>query len=184
MARGLLLLAFFLICFGLGLAVTQESMSPRPKSEIIPEVLAMISGYSEQVSRGASTYDLICSNCHGNLGLGIEEGRQEFLPEHQTCERCHRPFNSATLAEVEISDKNSFNIGNPPALKGTLEKFGTALGLYSYIKATMPRYAPESLSEQEYLDITAFLMVLNQGLDKDTILTLNNLQDLKMGAHP
>jgi cytochrome c len=175
MARVLIIAFVFITILGLSLAITQESMNPQPKPEVTPEVLNLISGYSDQVSRGATTYDLVCSNCHGNLGLGIEEGRQEFLPEHQKCEKCHRPFNSAKLVEVEISDRNSFNIGNPPALNGTLAKFATAQGLHSYIKATMPRYAPGSLSEQEYLDITAFLMVLNQELPIETTLTLENM---------
>lgn len=177
MARVLIIIFVFVLLLCLSLAVTQN-MNPSPKSEVVPEILELISGYSEQVHRGAEAYDLICSNCHGNTGLGIEEGRTEFLREHQRCEKCHRPFNSSKLAEVEVSDKNSFNIGNPPALKETLYKFGNAAGLYAYLKTAMPRYAPGNLSDEQYLDITAFLMVLNHALPQETRLSLDNLQSI------
>ncbi len=176
-ARVLFSTFVLLLIAGLGSAITQNNMSPRPKSEVVPEILELISEYSEQVHRGAEAYDLICSNCHGNTGLGIEEGRAEFLPEHQRCEKCHRPFNSSKLSEVEISDKNAFNIGTPPALNN-LSKFSSAAGLYASIKATMPRYAPGTLSEEQYLDITAFLSVLNGSLAKDITLKLDNLDEV------
>jgi mono/diheme cytochrome c family protein len=139
-----------------------------------PEILAVTEGYTEQVRHGAEVYDLVCSNCHGNTGLGIEEGRAEFLPEHQRCEKCHRPNNAAKLVDVEISDRNSFNIGNPPALHN-LAKFGSVAGLKAYLQAAMPRYEPGRLSDEEYLDITAFLLALNKKLPEDTTLTVDNL---------
>ena len=155
------------------LAITQ-GMTSENKTELPPEVLELISGYSEQVKRGAKVYDLVCSNCHGNTGLGIEEGKAEFLPEHQRCEQCHRRNNAARLIDVEISERNSFNIGTPPALHD-LAKFGTAAGLKAYIEAAMPRYEPGTLSAEDYLDITAFLLALNKKLPEDITLTAETL---------
>ncbi len=149
-------------------------MTAETKDELESEILEIIAGHSEQVRRGAEVYDLVCSNCHGNTGLGIEEGRAEFLPEHRRCEKCHRPNNAATKLNVIISDKNSFNIGNPPALHD-LSKFGNAAGLKAYLQATMPRYEPGRLSDEEYMDITAFLLALNDKLPEHTTLTANNL---------
>ncbi|MGL4608580.1 MAG: c-type cytochrome [Trueperaceae bacterium] len=153
--------------------VTQEQSQMRRAAELAPEISEVIAGYGEQVRRGAEAYDLVCSNCHGNTGLGISEGRAEFLPEHQRCEKCHRPHNAPTMANVKISEKNSFNIGEPPALND-LSKFGSAAGLNVYIQAAMPRHNPGQLSEQEYLDITAFLLVLNKALPKGSLITLEN----------
>jgi cytochrome c len=178
-ARVLLFLFLIVLFAVLGVAITQDKVARpmQPSSEkLAPEILDVIAGYSEQVRHGAEVYDLVCSNCHGNTGLGIEEGRAEFLPEHQRCEKCHRPNNAPTKANVEISEKNSFNIGTPPALHGAglLAKFGNAAGLNAYIKAAMPRYEPGNLSEKEYLDITAFLLTLNGLLPEDTVLTKEN----------
>jgi cytochrome c len=158
------------------IAVTQDEGQMQTSDELAPEILETIAGYGEQVRHGAEVYDLVCSNCHGNTGLGIEEGRAEFLLEHQRCEKCHRPFNASTLANVEISEKNSFNIGMPPALHSDemLTKFGSAAVLYAYIRAAMPRHDPGVLSEQEYLDITAFLLALNGVLPQDAVLTREN----------
>lgn len=152
-------------------------MTSESKTELPPEILELIADYSEQVRRGAEVYDLVCSNCHGNTGLGIEEGRTEFLPEHQRCEKCHHPNNAAKIVDVEISDRNSFNIGNPPALHN-LAKFGSAAGLKAYLQATMPRYEPGRLSDEEYLDITAFLLVLNKKLAENTTLTAERLETI------
>ena len=52
------------------------------------------------------------------------------------------------------------------------------LGLYAYIKATMPRYAPGTLTEEQYLNITAFLSALNGSLAKEMTLNLDNLQEV------
>jgi mono/diheme cytochrome c family protein len=172
---------FLIVLFAvLGVATTQDKVARpmQPSSEeLAPEILNVIAGYSEQVRHGAEVYDLVCSNCHGNTGLGIEEGRAEFLPEHQNCEKCHRPNNAAKKVDVEISDRNSFNIGEPPALH-ELAKFGSAAGLKAYLQAAMPRYEPGRLSDEEYVDITAFLLVLNDKLPTDTTLTAENITTL------
>ena len=146
----------------------------------IPSPLEFVGEVSEQVTRGAEVYDLVCSDCHGDTGLGIEEGRLSFLPEHQRCEKCHKAFNAKTKRDVEISERNSFNLGNPPALRGAniLEHFGNAAVLYTYIRAAMPRYDPGALSEQDYLDITAFLLELNNKLPRNTNLTRDNISNI------
>jgi cytochrome c len=175
-ARVLLFLFLSVLLAVVGIAVTQDEGQMQKSDGLAPEILEVIAGYGEQVRHGAEVYDLICSNCHGNTGLGIEEGRAEFLPEHQRCEKCHRPNNAPTKANVEISEKNSFNIGIPPALHGEslLSKFGNAAGLNAYLKAAMPRYEPGKLTGQEYLDITAFLLALNDVLPEDIVLTNEN----------
>ncbi len=174
MTRALPFLFLYLLLAVITVAVTQTETEMQKSSELAPEIAEVITGYSEQVRRGAEVYDLVCSNCHGDTGLGIEEGRAEFLPEHQRCERCHRPNNATKIVDVEISDRNSFNIGEPPALHD-LAKFGSAAGLNAYLRAAMPRYEPGRLSDEEYLDITAFLLALNKKLPKNTALTTENL---------
>ena len=176
MARVLLFLFLIVLLAVIGVAVNQDERQMQTSDELAPEVLEAITGYSEQVRHGAEVYDLVCSSCHGNTGLGIEEGRAEFFPEHQRCEKCHRPFNASTLANVEISEKNSFNIGTPPALRSEdmLKKYGSAAVLYAYISAAMPRHDPGVLTQQEYLDITAFVLALNDVLPQNTVLTDEN----------
>jgi len=147
-----------------------------------PSPTEWVAGSSAQVVRGAESYDLICSDCHGDTGLGIAEGRLSFDPEHQRCERCHRTFNAPTKANVEISEKNAFNIGEPSPLRGegVLGHFTDASVLYAYLSAAMPRYDPGSLDDEVYLDITAFLLELNNALPDSTQLTKENAASLKL----
>ncbi len=164
------LLPLFILASCLLLALGQSmSEKPRPPGEVV-------AGSSPQVLRGAEVYDLVCSDCHGDSGMGIAEGRLSFLPDHQRCEGCHKPFNAPTKANVELSERNSFNIGEPPPLRGdgVLAHFGNASVLYSYLQATMPRYDPGILSDEDYLDITAFLLELNGALPDDATLTEEN----------
>ena len=168
--RGLFPLLFLV---GFGALVLAQGMS---RADEPAASASLVAGSSPQVLRGAEAYDLICSDCHGNSGLGIGEGRLSFLPEHQRCEQCHKPFNAPTKANVELSERNAFNIGEPPALRGegALAHFGHAGGLYSYLRSAMPRYDPGALSDQEYWDITAFLLELNGALPDDLTLTADN----------
>ena len=135
-----------------------------------------VTGSSPQVLRGAETYDLVCSDCHGDSGLGIAEGRASFDPAHQRCERCHKTFNAPTKANTKLSEKNSFNIGEPPALRGdgVLAHFANAATLHAYLRAAMPRYAPGTLSDEEYLDVTAFLLEVNGLLPEGLTLGADN----------
>ncbi len=166
-------LTVFLYCFGLslGLIVFAQTQLSKPL-----DPFDFIKVSTEQVKRGAKVYDLVCSDCHGDSGLGIEEGRLSFLPEHQNCEKCHRKFNASTKKDVKLSERNSFNLGVPPKLRGeeALAHFNNAAVLYVYIRSAMPRYEPGMLSDQDYLDITAFLSALNNSLAENFELTQAN----------
>jgi polar amino acid transport system substrate-binding protein len=60
------------------------------------------------------------------------------------CSRCH----GATLVD-----------GFAPKLsKPTLAKYGTAQDLFNYLRQSMPKGNPGSLSEQEYYDVISYLL--------------------------
>jgi len=126
----------------------------------------LLEGASYQVRLGAESYHLVCAACHGNSGLGLEEGRAAFPASHQRCERCHRPSNPATLPNNAIAPRNAFSTGVPPALRGqaALDAFPTVAVLYAYIRTSMPRYQPGLLRDDEYLAIAVFLSALNERL--------------------
>lgn len=46
----------------------------------------------------------------------------------------------------------------PKLSKPTLAKYGTAQGLFDYLRQSMPKGNPGSLSEQEYYDVTGYLL--------------------------
>jgi len=123
----------------------------------------LVNTTNEQVLVGADLYYENCSVCHGDRAMGLEEARLVFPEDHQYCERCHRANNPSTMPLEFMNHRNAFNIGNAPALndREALKKWGSALGLYAYMSATMPRPFPSSLEEDEYLAITSFLLSAN-----------------------
>jgi mono/diheme cytochrome c family protein len=107
-----------------------------------------------QADDGAQLYWLHCQPCHGDVGQGLtDEWRAQYPPEDQYCwdSGCHgeRPYENGFTLPFTV-----------PAIigDGTLTKYQTAGALYRYIQVAMPFWNPNSLTEEEYLAITAHLM--------------------------
>jgi hypothetical protein len=110
-----------------------------------------------QVSLGAQDYYQICMACHGDKGQGLtDEWREALDLEDQNCwqSRCH--------AANHPPGGFVFPKAVPAAVgPGVRARFATALDLYNYLKSEMPFQAPGSLSDEQYWQITAFLVSAN-----------------------
>ncbi|HZW27641.1 MAG TPA: c-type cytochrome [Trueperaceae bacterium] len=120
------------------------------------------------VAAGEESYAWNCAVCHGAGGGGIEEARLRFPPDERRCTRCHRPANRAVQPlDRPVVDNDMFSIGEPPALHPTEERpaplaaVAAPEALHAYLAATMPRYDPGRLSDEEYWALTAFLLDMN-----------------------
>ena len=117
-----------------------------------------------QVDYGAQAYWLNCSPCHGDQAQGLtDEFRQQYPEEDRNCWTSH--------CHGKVTYENGFTIPRVvPALvgPGALAKFPNAANLYGYMRAAMPFQAPNSLSEEDYYKITAFLLRQNQMIDDQT----------------
>lgn len=138
------------------------------------------------VGRGAELYALNCAVCHGATGGGLPEAKLAFPEDHRTCTRCHRPSNRIVQPLTEpFVDNDMFAIGDPPTLRtvvhdsdggpatelqeavvGHLGAVAPPSALLAYVAATMPRYDPGRLGHDEYVAITAHLLVLNDRGDE------------------
>lgn len=167
------------ICIGF-LLVTAQQMTSNGNIRTNPRTLVTVQ--NEQVLRGADLYFDNCSVCHGDTGLGLNEAKTTFPEEHRKCTRCHRPGNSKFVNWNNIQDNNMFDLGQPAALRGekALATFSNAEVLYTYIKSTMPRYQPGYLKDTEYMDITAFLIQINNALPESLILTEQSALDITL----
>ena len=151
-----------------------------------PEAAAFLKPHlikaSPQVVRGAEVYDLNCAVCHGDSGLGFAEAKLAFPETERKCTQCHKSGNPKLIDWKTIRDNDMFDVGTPPALRGSERnpQFANALVLYTYLKATMPRYEPGRLSNDEYLDVTAFLLSINGDLPRDINLDLGNAVKLEL----
>ena len=116
-----------------------------------------------ELLNGAELYYQKCSVCHGDTGLGLEEARATFPEDHRRCTQCHKSGNPKEVDWLNIRDNDMFDIGDPTPLRGegALANFANPESLQAYISATMPRYAPNSLEADDYRDIAAFLLHIN-----------------------
>ena len=193
MRRLLLILALLL---PLTLLVWGASQNPRREAvdeeagarsdALNAERAALIVGASEQVLAGAEQFDLVCAACHGDTGLGYQEGVLSFPHSHQRCQRCHRTTNPDRMADMTITETNSFHLGEPPPLRGpgTLQSFANGLALYGFISAAMPRHAPGSLDDTVYLEVTSFLLALRGELPAASTLSLDGLASIELDTRP
>ncbi|RPI82193.1 MAG: hypothetical protein EHM41_18935 [Chloroflexi bacterium] len=109
-----------------------------------------------QADYGRQVYYYVCMTCHGNLGQGLTQEWIDEWGEDNSCwqSKCHASNHPPEGFELPRSI--------PPVSSSTiLNKYGSALVLHDFIRAAMPWHAPSSLSEEEYWQITAYLMALN-----------------------
>lgn len=110
-----------------------------------------------EIYKGSYIYYQVCMACHGDRGQGLTEDWRAMLdPPDQNCwqSKCHAsnyPPGGFVFPKYV------------PAVAGPiiLARFETGLDLHEYIRAEMPFQAPGSLSEEEYWQLTAFLLSLN-----------------------
>ena len=128
---------------------------------------ALISTAPAQVLAGAELFDRNCAVCHGDSGLGFDEAKLAFPADHRNCTRCHKPNNPAVMSLEDVValglDHNLFSLGHPPALRGpgALASHASPTALFQVTKVSMPRYRPGTMTDDEVLDITAFLLFVN-----------------------
>ena len=110
-----------------------------------------------QADYGAQVYYQICMVCHGDRGQGLtDEWRGVLDLEDQDCwqSRCH--------ATNHPPDGFIFPKYVPPVVGAVMPaRFKTALELYDYLSTRMPWQAAGTRSEEEYWQLTAFLLRLN-----------------------
>jgi mono/diheme cytochrome c family protein len=134
-----------------------------------------------QGGRGHDVFYIHCMPCHGDVGQGLtDEFRfREYPPEDTNCWKsgCHgpRPYESGFTLPATV-----------PAIigSGALRRFPTAQNMYAFMRATMPFNAPGSLSDEQYLELTAFLLEQNQFTAQGSQLNAATLQDIVLQPAP
>ena len=122
-----------------------------------------------QVDRGAQVYYQVCMACHGDLGQGLTDEWREAWGADSNCweSKCHGPnhpphgFSFPRITRAVIGP-------------GTLARFRNAEELHDYIAKTMPWWNPGGLTDEEFWQVTAFLMKENYALPPHVVLDANN----------
>jgi hypothetical protein len=123
-----------------------------------------------QADDGAQLYWLHCQPCHGDQGQGLtDDWRAQYPEEDRNCwnSGCHgeQPYDSGFTIPTVVPGVVGENIH---------QKFPSDGALYQYIRASMPYWNPASLTDEEYLAITAHLARVNGRWDGRT-LTVDGL---------
>ena len=90
-----------------------------------------------------------------------------------------------TVYGAKCSQCHGVNLegGAGPALLGTtLKKYGTGSALYDFISRQMPADKPGSLSQGDYLAVTAYILSRNSYPAGDVALSSATLANVKLGA--
>jgi len=112
-----------------------------------------------QGGHGKDIFFVYCMPCHGDQGQGLtdEFRNRQYPPEDVNCWKsgCHgaRPYeNGFTLPKTV------------PVLigAGALQHFDTAQNVYDFMRRAMPFNQPGSLSDEQYLQLLAFLLESNR----------------------
>jgi mono/diheme cytochrome c family protein len=136
---------------------------------------------STQGGHGKDIFFVYCMPCHGDQGQGLtdEFRNRQYPPEDVNCweSGCHgaRPYeNGFTLPKTV------------PVLigAGALQRFNTAQNMYAFMRASMPFNAPGSLSDEQYLELTAFLLEQNQFTAQGARLDAAALQHIALQPTP
>lgn len=112
-----------------------------------------------QADVGAEVYRLVCEACHGDQRQGLtDEWRATWSPETQNCwqSKCHAGNHPP---EGFVLPRSVPPLGGPDALA----RFETAFDLHEYMSNNMPWHDPGSLTNEQYWQITAFL-IREQGI--------------------
>ena len=131
-----------------------------------------------QADHGAQVFWLHCLPCHGERGQGLtEEFRETYPPEEQDCWKsgCHgrSPYEYGFSLPTQIAAV----IG-----QGSLQKFATAANLRGFIGAAMPFWNPGSLTDEQYWQVTAFLLRENGLWDGVGELDASNAGGIRVGV--
>ncbi len=96
-----------------------------------------------------------------------ERGRVDY---RMFCERCHR-------GDVDLQNKDARLVG-----RGFMERWREYEldSLFAFIKASMPRRNPESLADETYIDIVAYLLNLNKFPLGNRDLTISTLDSIRL----
>jgi hypothetical protein len=158
------------ICIGLGLGLLLFPVFPQPDRLTAPASVLQTAAtptplYNPtatpptQGGHGKDIFFVYCMPCHGDQGQGLtdEFRNRQYPPEDVNCWKsgCHgdRPY------------ENGFKLPKTvPVLigAGALQRFDTAQNLYDFIRRAMPFNKPGSLNDEQYLQLSVFLLESNQ----------------------
>jgi mono/diheme cytochrome c family protein len=151
LAAGLVVLLAALAAPG---AQAQESAPTPTEDRLAPPVMP---AEPDQADLGALVYYYNCMSCHGDRGQGLtDEFRAVWADDDQNCwqAKCHGANHPSYGFEL-------VRYVPPVVSESLVARYATAANLQAYISTSMPWQEPGILTEEEYWQVTAFVLRAN-----------------------
>lgn len=119
-------------------------------------------------------------------GRGLPEGsgtaRAGSKLYAQQCAHCHGKSGTEGPAPPLAGDPGPLNLSNPYLALSVGGKWPYAPSIFDYVAHAMPPQNPKSLSNDEVYEVTAYILYLNDLVDKDEVMNANSLPTVDMPA--
>lgn len=173
---GILWLGLTAVCLLFSPLSTQaQTAEPTPDRLAAPPTVPA----PTQADEGAQLYWLYCQPCHGDKGQGLtdapdDDWRSQYPPEEQYC------WNSGCHGTLPYEEGFTIPKQIPAVIgEGSLTRFATLGDMFAFVQTAMPFQMPNSLTDQEYLQVVAFLAREN-GVEAAHQLTIANLATIQL----
>jgi hypothetical protein len=159
-----ILLCFLLPAWGRQDRALAAGPDPTPTAHPMPPVRDRLAppempAHPGQADLGAEVYYKVCMACHGDQGQGLTDELRSLLgPQDANCwqSKCH----AANHAPGGFVFPKVVPAVVTPAMA---TRFPSALALHDFIQTNMPFNKPGGLSDDEYWQLTAYLVRANGG---------------------
>lgn len=109
-------------------------------------------------------------------GQGTVASGKKVYQKH--CLSCHGVDGTGDSADELAGAMHTLTDNPPDKILGTYWPYATTL--FDFTRRSMPINAPGILSNNELYSVTAYLLYLNEIIDKDKIINANTLAEIKM----
>ncbi len=149
----------------LGVAITAQEIA-RYDITVFPNGKNLPLGQGS-VKQGGQLYKTQCAMCHGKTGI---EGPAARLAGSDGWFSMSDPLRILRIKDYPIL---LISVGG---------LWPHATSIFDYVRRAMPHYAPKSLNNNESYALTAYILYLNDLVDKDIVLDKNNILSVTMPA--
>ncbi len=144
-------------------SVAPPTPVPTEAATATPTVAAAVATPAATPTVAAAATTPAATGAPGAAEQQVAAGQKVYTTD---CESCH----GASLEGVT----------GPPLTQSTIPRFGDAQQLESFIAQLMPLNAPGSLSQQQYYDVTAFILNKDGLLPAGETVTPENAANIKL----